>query len=222
MPAIYPFSLILHPFRGGFRHLSFLPYPSSFQNPLSLILYPLSGASDPHARASIPSVKLRHIRVFLQTFAIGLAAVWIVTGLKIAWRDKTVDLPSASEDVLYVYPETDTLTSCCQGGGAGGGFRMETVENDVSDSTSVLFISSKPKAQYTDAARREHVEGAVVLRVTFLANGTIGGVYVIKGLGLGLNNEAIHAARQITFHPKTINGRPTSVTRTVQYNFNIY
>ena len=113
-------------------------------------------------------------------------------------------------------------------GGSGGGTGCgecdggRPVETETFSYDSPLLITSKPRAQYTDAARLEHLEGTVALRVTFLANGSIGGIYLIKGLGLGLNNEAIHAARQITFHPKIINGRPISVTRTVQYNFNIY
>jgi CheY-like chemotaxis protein len=77
--------------------------------PLSLILYPFPGASDPRPRASIPSVKLKYIRIFLRTLAIGLTAVWIVGGLKIAWRDKTVDLPTASEEALPVFMDNQRV-----------------------------------------------------------------------------------------------------------------
>lgn len=48
-------------------------------------------------------MKVRYFRILLRTFAIGLAAVWIVAGLKIAWRDIAVDLPTASDNVLPVF-----------------------------------------------------------------------------------------------------------------------
>jgi hypothetical protein len=54
-------------------------------------------------------VKLRYFRFLLRTFAVGLAAVWIVTGLETAWRDKTVDLPKASEEVLPVFIGTQRV-----------------------------------------------------------------------------------------------------------------
>jgi hypothetical protein len=63
---------------------------------------------------------LRQIRVLLRTFAIGLSAVWLLNGLDIARRDMPVDLPSASEDVLYVYPDT-SLPFIRDESAAGGG-----------------------------------------------------------------------------------------------------
>ena len=33
----------------------------------------------------------------------------IITGLKMAWRDKTVDLPTASQDVHYLFPIEEEL-----------------------------------------------------------------------------------------------------------------
>jgi hypothetical protein len=80
--------------------------------------------------------------MLFRTFVIGLAAVWCVGGLNIAWRDKRVDLPTASEDVLYVFPETDRFNcrNCNGGSGAGstGGFAERT--DDVSDSTKAAVI----------------------------------------------------------------------------------
>jgi hypothetical protein len=86
-------------------------------------------------------VKVRYLRVLLRTFAIGLAAVWIFAGFKIAWRDKSVDLPPASEDVLYVYPETDTFNYCCSGGGGGSTGSFVEQSDDVPDRTKAAVIN---------------------------------------------------------------------------------
>jgi TonB family protein len=58
--------------------------------------------------------------------------------------------------------------------------------------------------------------------MTFSKDGSIGDIKVIQGLGYGLTEQAIAAAKQIVFQPKQINGVPVSVTKTVEYNFNIY
>ena len=88
--------------------------------------------------------------------------------------------------------------------------------------TEGVKILSKPRANYTDAARQNQVQGKVVLRVTFAANGSIGAISVISGLGNGLTEQAIAAARGIRFEPAKRNGQPYSVTKPVEYSFTIY
>ena len=88
--------------------------------------------------------------------------------------------------------------------------------------TTPLVILAKPRAQYTDEARQNQVQGTVVLKVTLLANGTIGSVVPMSRLGYGLTEKAIAAAHEIKFEPKKLNGIPQSVTKTIEYNFNIY
>ena len=87
---------------------------------------------------------------------------------------------------------------------------------------SPLKILSKPRANYTDAARQAQVQGKVVLRVTFAANGTIGGISVISGLGNGLTEQAIAAARNIKFEPAKKNGQPVATVKSIEYTFTIY
>ena len=83
-------------------------------------------------------------------------------------------------------------------------------------------ILSKPRANYTDAARQAQVQGKVVLRVTFSANGSIGSIAVISGLGNGLTEQAIAAAKGIRFEPAKRGGVAYSVTKPVEYSFTIY
>jgi len=88
--------------------------------------------------------------------------------------------------------------------------------------TQALRILSKPKANYTDAARQNAIQGTVTLRVTFNADGTIGQISVISGLTNGLTEQAIAAARLIRFEPMKVNGVPVKTTKSIPYTFTIY
>lgn len=110
------------------------------------------------------------------------------------------------------------------GDGDGDGDRTPTVKVPPKPvgPTEGVKILSKPRANYTDAARQNQVQGKVVLRVTFSANGSIGAISVISGLGNGLTEQAIAAARGIRFEPAKRGGQPYSVTKPVEYTFTIY
>jgi protein TonB len=88
--------------------------------------------------------------------------------------------------------------------------------------TTGIKILSKPRPGYTDSARQANIQGTVILRVTFMANGSIGSISAVKGLPNGLTEQAISAARRISFQPAMINGSPQSVTKQIEYSFSIY
>ncbi len=88
--------------------------------------------------------------------------------------------------------------------------------------TTDLRIISKPRAQYTDTARQNQVQGTVRLRVTFLPSGQIGSISTVSGLPGGLTEQAIAAARQLRFEPRKVDGVPVAVVRQVEYNFTLY
>jgi TonB family protein len=85
-----------------------------------------------------------------------------------------------------------------------------------------LAILEKPEAAYPTGDGSICVRGTVILRVTFMADGNIGVVSVVKGLPYGFNEKAVEAARQIAFVPKEVNGVPVTVNKIVHYNFTIY
>lgn len=85
-----------------------------------------------------------------------------------------------------------------------------------------LRIISKPRARYTDAARRANVQGNVLIKVTMLSNGSVGTVTPVKELPHGMTEQAIGAAKRLVFLPKRVNGVPVSVTQTFEYTFSIY
>jgi TonB family protein len=82
-------------------------------------------------------------------------------------------------------------------------------------------VLSKPTPLYTDEARRLKVEGEVILEVEFCATGAVRVVRVVRGLGHGLDESAITAARQIQFKPATSEGRAVDYRTTVQIVFRL-
>lgn len=117
------------------------------------------------------------------------------------------------------------------GGGLGSGNGNGTGSGDGDDAppppkptgvTSPIKILSKPRPGYTDAARTANIQGTVILRVTFMANGSIGSISPVKGLPNGLTEQAIAAARRISFEPAKVNGMGQTVTKQIEYSFSIY
>lgn len=93
---------------------------------------------------------------------------------------------------------------------------------EVSGPDSNLRIVMKPKAPWTDEARSASIQGTVMLKAEFMANGEVGSISLIKGLPLGLNESAIGALRKIIFVPAVRSGRRVSMRKIVEYTFSIY
>lgn len=108
------------------------------------------------------------------------------------------------------------------GSGSGVGGPPALKKPEPVGPTEAIKITAKPRANYTDAARQNQVQGTVTLRVTFLANGSIGSISAVNGLPNGLTEQAIAAARSIRFEPAKKGGVPYTVTKQVQYNFTLY
>jgi TonB family protein len=87
--------------------------------------------------------------------------------------------------------------------------------------STAVEVLSKPPVVYTSEARQMHVEGDVVLSVTFLANGQVVVNGILQGLGHGLDEEARRVAQQIRFRPATNNGRPVDVTTKIRITFQL-
>jgi TonB family protein len=87
--------------------------------------------------------------------------------------------------------------------------------------STTLEVLSKPPVQYTAEARQLHVEGDVILRVTFTAAGQVQVQGVVHGLGHGLDEEARRVASQIRFRPATRNGQAVDMTTNITITFQL-
>ena len=87
--------------------------------------------------------------------------------------------------------------------------------------STAVRILSKPRPQYTEQARRLLVEGEVSLKVLFSASGMVKVLRVLKGLGHGLDEKAIRAAKNIIFKPAQEDGRSVDSTANVYITFQL-
>jgi TonB family protein len=88
-------------------------------------------------------------------------------------------------------------------------------------SSTNLEVLSKPPVQYTSEARQLKIQGDVVLRVTFTANGQVVVQGLVHGLGHGLDEEARRVAQQIHFRPATRNGQAVDLTTNITISFQL-
>jgi TonB family protein len=82
-------------------------------------------------------------------------------------------------------------------------------------------VTSKPRPEYTDEARKLRLEGEVLVRVLFKATGEISVLELVRGLGHGLDENALRAAQQIRFKPALRAGQPVDSTATVHILFQL-
>jgi TonB family protein len=78
-----------------------------------------------------------------------------------------------------------------------------------------------PQTVYTDEARRYRVEGMVRVQALFGKDATIQQAFVVRGLGFGLDEEALKVARGIKFRPGEVDGRPISMWSGVNIVFTL-
>lgn len=84
-----------------------------------------------------------------------------------------------------------------------------------------VAIISKPRPVYSEEARQLKIEGEVLLEVMFGANGQLQVSRVVRGLGHGLDEAAVAAARKIQFKPAMRNGAAVDSTSIVHVVFQL-
>jgi len=80
---------------------------------------------------------------------------------------------------------------------------------------------SVPQPSYTAEARAAAVEGRVRVQLSVDETGRVTNVRVLSGLGHGLDEAALAAARQASFEPATRCGKPSSATFTISMRFTL-
>lgn len=87
--------------------------------------------------------------------------------------------------------------------------------------TTPVAVTSKPSPVYTELARKQRVQGEVLLQVVFTASGQVQVLRVVRGLGYGLDESAIQAAERVHFIPAQRNGQPVDSTATLHIVFQL-
>jgi len=82
-------------------------------------------------------------------------------------------------------------------------------------------VTHRVEPQYTDVARKAHTTGVVIVEAIIDKNGNVDHVKVLKGLPMGLSDEAEAAVRKWKFRPGTLNGEPVDVIFSLTVNFTL-
>jgi TonB family protein len=92
------------------------------------------------------------------------------------------------------------------------------VRTIVAPTTPVTVIYT-PHPAYTSAATAKGINGTVDVEVIFRANGSVQVLRVVRGLGYGLDQNALLAAASIRFKPAMQNGQPVDQHSIVHIQF---
>jgi TonB family protein len=106
-------------------------------------------------------------------------------------------------------------------GGTGTALQGEAVAEATATLTVPVRIFFKPQPRYPEEALRRGVQGDVLLDVEFRYSGAVEVLGVRRGLGHGLNESAIEAARKMRFAPARRDGRPVDTPATLRICFQL-
>jgi TonB family protein len=79
----------------------------------------------------------------------------------------------------------------------------------------------KPEPEYSEEARRAHVQGSVLLGIVIDSDGRTRNIEVISPAGFGLDEKAVEAVGKWRFKPAKKDGKPVFVTANVEVNFRL-
>ena len=80
---------------------------------------------------------------------------------------------------------------------------------------------SRGEPNYTDTARKARVAGVVIVEAIIDKQGNVDNARIIKGLPMGLSEEAVKAVKRWKFRPGTLNGEPVATIFNLTVNFKL-
>jgi protein TonB len=146
------------------------------------------------------------------------AAVPIITNLGLPWMNK--DTHSAGAEKGHgIGNRPGNGMGDDDGNGAGVGDTNGNYANVVSQPACLHC----PEPPYTDEARKAKLQGNVTLRVLIGADGRAMRIQLVKGLGLGLDEQALQAVRSWRFVPaRDARRQPVPTWVTIETRFQLF
>jgi TonB family protein len=101
------------------------------------------------------------------------------------------------------------------GSGKGGGVYR------VGGGVTAPALLSRVDPEYSEEARKAKYQGAVLLNIEVDPSGKVTNIKVQRSLGLGLDEKAIEAVRKWRFKPGYKDGKPVTVTVSIEVDFRL-
>ena len=102
-----------------------------------------------------------------------------------------------------------------EGGGYGGGVYR------VGGGVSAPVVIFRVEPQYSEEARKAKYQGTVIISAIVRKDGGLDILKIVRGIGLGLDENAVEALRQWKFRPGMKNGLPVDVYLNVEVNYSL-
>lgn len=102
------------------------------------------------------------------------------------------------------------------GGGYGGGLRH------IGGGVSSPVVIYQVDPEFSEEARKAKFMGVVLVNLIVDTQGRPQNVHILRGVGMGLDENAIKAVQQYRFKPAMENGKPVPVELNVEVNFQIF
>ncbi|MDQ6652893.1 MAG: TonB family protein [Acidobacteriota bacterium] len=139
-------------------------------------------------------------------------------------KPKPPEQEAAQDEAPPVTAEKNQDYRCTSDGSLARILDTETSNERILTAKEVdtrVVITAKPRPSYTKEARRNGIQGFVVLKVLLSGDGKVSRIRVVKGLPAGLTENAIHAACKIEFKSAMKDGQPVSQWLTTEYVFRL-
>jgi TonB family protein len=122
---------------------------------------------------------------------------------------------------LFLVVEVDRVSSEeIRRRGLNYAWRKDLLIVDGHDVTAPRAIVKQPP-MYTEEARKERIEGLVILRLVIDETGEVSEVDVLKGLPFGLTETAVETVKKWKYEPARHAGKPVSVLYNITINFRL-
>lgn len=113
------------------------------------------------------------------------------------------------------------------GPGKGGGFGSDEGGGtegifEVGGEVSAPALRVQVDPEYSEQARVQRLQGAVLLSIEVWPDGRAHNVRVVRGLGMGLDRRAVEAVQKWEFDPGVKDGRPVKVVCRVEVIFTLF
>jgi periplasmic protein TonB len=91
--------------------------------------------------------------------------------------------------------------------------------HQVTEMPDQIADCEMPASEYPKSAKTNEITGTVVLRIGVDENGRVSTAKVLKGLGYGLDEAALHWIYKCAFRPAKVNGEAVATEITYRYTF---